>query len=50
MMLEYMNDGLRAVKLRNALETTIREKKCVTRDLGGTATTDQFTECVIAHL
>jgi isocitrate dehydrogenase (NAD+) len=50
MMLEYMNDGLRAVKIRSALETTIREKKCVTRDLGGTATTDQFTECVIAHL
>jgi isocitrate dehydrogenase (NAD+) len=50
MMLEYMNDGLRAVKIRNALETTIREKQCVTRDLGGTATTDQFTECVIAHL
>jgi isocitrate dehydrogenase (NAD+) len=50
MMLEYMNDGLRAVKVRNALETTIREKQCVTRDLGGTATTDQFTECVIAHL
>jgi isocitrate dehydrogenase (NAD+) len=50
MMLEYMNDGLRATKIRTALETTIREKKCVTRDLGGSATTDQFTECVIAHL
>jgi isocitrate dehydrogenase (NAD+) len=50
MMLEYMNDGLRAATIRNALETTIRERKCVTRDLGGTATTDQFTECVIAHL
>ena len=50
MMLEYMNDGLRAVKIRTALETTIREKTCVTRDLGGTATSDQFTECVIAHL
>jgi isocitrate dehydrogenase (NAD+) len=50
MMLEYMNDGLRAGKIRNALETTIREQQCVTRDLGGTATTDQFTECVIAHL
>ena len=50
MMLEYMNDGLRATKIRTALETTIREKKCVTRDLGGTATTDQFTECVIARL
>jgi isocitrate dehydrogenase (NAD+) len=50
MMLEYMNDGLRATRVRDALETTIRERKCVTRDLGGTATTDQFTECVIAHL
>ncbi|MFL5606908.1 MAG: isocitrate/isopropylmalate dehydrogenase family protein [Gemmatimonadaceae bacterium] len=50
MMLEYMNDGLRAAKVRNALETTIRDQKCVTRDLGGTATTDQFTECVIARL
>ena len=50
MMLEYMNDGLRATRVRGALEATIRERKCVTRDLGGTATTDQFTECVIAHL
>jgi isocitrate dehydrogenase (NAD+) len=50
MMLEYMNDGLRAAQVRGALETTIREQKCVTRDLGGIATTDQFTECVIAHL
>jgi isocitrate dehydrogenase (NAD+) len=50
MMLEYMNDGERAVRVRTALETTIREKKTVTRDLGGTATTDQFTDAVIAHL
>ena len=50
MMLEYMNDGLRAQRIRNALETTIREQKTVTRDLGGTATTDQFTDAVIAHL
>ena len=50
MMLEYMNDGLRAQRIRAALETTIRERKTVTRDLGGTATTDQFTDAVIAHL
>ena len=50
MMLEYMNDGERATRIRNALETTIREKKTVTRDLGGTASTDQFTEAVIARL
>ena len=50
MMLEYMTDGERAQRIRSALETTIREKKTVTRDLGGTATTDQFTDAVIARL
>ncbi len=50
MMLEYMNDGERARRIRDALETTIREKKVVTRDLGGTATTDQFTDAIIARL
>jgi isocitrate dehydrogenase (NAD+) len=50
MMLEYMTDGERARRIRDALEATIREKKTVTRDLGGTATTDQFTDAVIARL
>jgi isocitrate dehydrogenase (NAD+) len=50
MMLEYMNDGERAVRIRNALETTIREGKTVTGDLGGTASTDQFTDAIIARL
>ena len=50
MMLEYMTDGERARKIREALESTIREKKVVTRDLGGTATTDQFTDAIIARL
>jgi isocitrate dehydrogenase (NAD+) len=50
MMLEYMNDGERSARIRTALETTIQEQKTVTRDLGGTATTDQFTDAVIARL
>jgi isocitrate dehydrogenase (NAD+) len=50
MMLEYMNDGERARRIRDALETTIREGKIVTRDLGGTASTDQFTDAIIARL
>jgi isocitrate dehydrogenase (NAD+) len=50
MMLEYLCDGERAQRIRNALETTIREGKTVTRDLGGTASTDQFTDAVIARL
>ena len=50
MMLEYMNDDERATRIRTALESTIRERKTITRDLGGTASTDQFTDAVIARL
>jgi isocitrate dehydrogenase (NAD+) len=45
-----MNDGERALRVRNAVEETVREKKCVTRDLGGTCSTDQFTQAIIAKL
>jgi len=50
MMLEYLTDEPRALRIRKALEETIREGKTVTRDLGGTATTDQFTDAIIARL
>ena len=50
MMLEYMNDGERAARIRTALEETIRVGTVVTGDLGGTATTDQFTDAIIARL
>ena len=50
MMLEYLCDEPRAQRIRTALEETIREGKTVTRDLGGTATTDQFTDAIIARL
>src|SRR6478609_4179155 len=50
MMLEYMNDGERAARIRSALETTIQEGKTVTGDLGGNASTDQFTDAIIARL
>jgi isocitrate dehydrogenase (NAD+) len=50
MLLEHIGDRERAKRIRAALETTIREGKTVTRDLGGTASTDQFTDAVIAKL
>ena len=50
MMLDYLSDEPRAQRIRTALEDTIREGKTVTRDLGGTATTDQFTDAIIARL
>jgi isocitrate dehydrogenase (NAD+) len=50
MLLEHIGDDGRAARVRAALEGTIREGKTVTRDLGGSASTDQFTEAVIAKL
>jgi isocitrate dehydrogenase (NAD+) len=50
MMLEHLGDTDRAQRIRRALEGTIREGKTVTRDLGGSATTTQFTDAVIARL
>src|SRR6476661_1615366 len=50
MLLEHMGDTERAQRIRNAFETTIREGKTVTRDLGGTASTDEFTDAIIAKL
>jgi isocitrate dehydrogenase (NAD+) len=50
MMLDYLSDEPRAERIRTAIEDTIREGKTVTRDLGGTASTDQFTDAIIARL
>jgi isocitrate dehydrogenase (NAD+) len=50
MLLEHIGDADRAKRIRTAFETTIREGKTVTRDLGGTASTDEFTDAIIAKL
>jgi isocitrate dehydrogenase (NAD+) len=50
MLLDHIGQRDRASRIRTALETTVREGKTVTRDLGGSATTDQFTDAVIAKL
>ncbi|CAN5282794.1 isocitrate dehydrogenase [soil metagenome] len=50
MMLEYMNEGDRAARIRNALEGVIRDGTTITGDLGGSASTDQFTDAIIARL
>jgi isocitrate dehydrogenase (NAD+) len=50
LMLEHLADHTRARRIRDAMESVIREKKIVTRDLGGTATTAQFTDAIIARL
>ena len=50
MMLDHLGDNARADRVRHALETVVRQGKTVTRDLGGTANTDQFTDAIIASL
>jgi isocitrate dehydrogenase (NAD+) len=50
LMLEHLNDHARGARIRDAMESVIRERKTVTRDLGGTATTAQFTDAIIARL
>jgi len=50
MMLDHVGEPERATRIRTALEATIRDGRTITRDLGGTATTDHFTDAVIARL
>jgi isocitrate dehydrogenase (NAD+) len=50
MMLDHLSDVTRADRIRAAVESTIRDGKTVTHDLGGSATTDEFTDAVIAKL
>jgi isocitrate dehydrogenase (NAD+) len=50
LMLEHINDHDRARRIRDAMESVIRERKTVTRDLGGSANTAQFTDAIIARL
>jgi isocitrate dehydrogenase (NAD+) len=50
LMLEHIGDRFRADRVRRAVESTIRGGKSLTRDLGGTATTKEFTDAVIAHI
>lgn len=50
MMLDHIGDRARAERIRGAFEGTIRDGGVLTRDLGGTSTTDEFTNAVIARL
>jgi len=50
MMLEHLGELDAAQRIDAALRRVYREGKCVTRDVGGTATTAEFTQAVIAAL
>jgi isocitrate dehydrogenase (NAD+) len=49
-LLDHMGEQARATRVRAAIETTLRERKTVTGDVGGKATTEEYTNAVIARL
>jgi isocitrate dehydrogenase (NAD+) len=50
LMLDHLGDTVRAERIRQALHAVIDEKQALTRDLGGSATTQQFSDAIIAKL
>lgn len=50
LMLRHLGEHEAANKIRNGLEYVYWDKKNLTRDLGGTASTTQFTDAVIAAM
>ena len=50
MMLEYIDEKELAQKLQNAIFAVLEEGRTLTADLGGTATTTEFTQAIIEKL
>lgn len=50
MMLEHLGLREHAGRIRSALEETVRERRVLTPDLGGSASTDEFTDAIISRL
>ena len=50
LMLDYLGETKAAARIQAALEKVYSEKKTLTRDVGGTAGTAEFTDAVIAAI
>ena len=50
MMLDHVGDNARAKRIRDAMYATLHEGKTLTRDLGGTASTAEFSDALISRL
>jgi isocitrate dehydrogenase (NAD+) len=50
LMLKHLNERERAARVQSALEKVLAEGKVLTRDLGGRATTIEFTDAIIRAL
>lgn len=49
-LLDHIGEGERADRIRTAIAAVLGARKTVTRDVGGTAGTDEYTDAVIATL
>lgn len=50
LMLDHVGERPRAQRIRAAFEATLREGRTLTRDLGGIASTAEFTDAIVARL
>jgi isocitrate dehydrogenase (NAD+) len=50
MMLDHMGEKDKGDRIRDAFEAQVREGRVLTRDLGGTAGTDEFTDELVARV
>jgi isocitrate dehydrogenase (NAD+) len=50
MMLDHLGESKAARRIESALHGLYRERKSLTRDVGGTATIAEFTEALIGAL
>jgi isocitrate dehydrogenase (NAD+) len=50
MMLDHVGRQDLARRMRKAIDLTLNEDKVRTRDLGGTASTEQFAQAIIGRL
>src|ERR1700758_571635 len=50
LMLRHIGEPAAALKVRNGLERVYRDKTNLTRDVGGSASTSQFTDAIIAAM
>ncbi len=50
LMLDHMGQHGSGARIRNALESVLREGSTRTRDLGGTASTNEFSDAIIREL
>jgi isocitrate dehydrogenase (NAD+) len=50
MMLQHLHEDALAAKIRAAYDAVLAEGQVRTKDLGGSATTDQFTDAIIGKM